>query len=49
MLNKKLVKVFRGRKLAWVKLGLLVMLYMTMFVSVAYADDCLSDITRAED
>lgn len=34
---------------AWLKILLLGVSWIMLFSSVAYADDCLKDITRAED
>ncbi|MCX7779899.1 MAG: hypothetical protein N2491_03150 [Negativicutes bacterium] len=34
---------------AWFRIILLLMSWMILFSAVAYADDCLRDITRAED
>lgn len=48
-LNRKILVAGHSRWLAWTKLGFLAALWMMMFISVAYADDCLRDVTRAED
>ena len=34
---------------AWFRVALLLISWIVLFSSVAYADDCLRDITRAED
>ena len=34
---------------AWFRIALLAISWIVLFSSVAFADDCLRDITRAED
>lgn len=47
LLQKKLES---NRKMfAWFRITLLAVTWIMLFSSVAYADDCLKDITRAED
>ena len=49
MQNRKLAALLRSKNLVWLRIGLIVFVWGTMLMSVAYADDCLKDITRAED
>lgn len=39
----------REKLFAWMRIVLLALSWTVLFSSVAWADDCLRDITRAED
>lgn len=49
-MDKLRQRMARNKKsFAWMRLVLLAISWIVLFSSVAYADDCLRDITRAED
>lgn len=47
MIRKQLEQ--NKKMFAWFRVSLLIVSWIVLFSSVAYADDCLRDITRAED
>ncbi len=49
-MEKLRLQMERNKKAsAWFRIVLLAISWVVLFSSVAYADDCLRDITRAED
>lgn len=48
-MSAKTLAVFCRRAWPWLRLGLLASVWLAWQMSVAYADDCLKDILRAED
>ncbi len=49
-MEKLRLQMERNKKTsAWFRIVLLAISWVVLFSSVAYADDCLRDITRAED